>query len=426
MIGFVLVTLLAADAGTPLALKDAIALAHAKNPQVAIASADAARAGTLVKQGYALFYPTVDSQAVYQLNDRRLYSPETTVDILGEPVTFPQQVFQPWWTLRWQVQVQQNLSFHGPAFPLLRQAKAGARAASFGETAVKADVAFAVARAYYAALTADTVVAVAEDAVAAARELQRVADVKRQNGRATEAEVLRAKVRVAESNQALLSAKSAAEEARETIADLIGTAGPFTLTRPARPAEPATSTPPVRPDLLAARAVVTGTEAARVAAFRNWYPTLALQGRYSGYETSDGKLFGQPPESYALIGVAQMSIFDGTLKYWQVREAKEQVRSARAREDAAKLAADAEERRARRRVTSTRESELLAKERLALATKARELVAGQYELGVATQLERLDADSAFAAARREAAASELEADLAVLELQRALGLAIAP
>lgn len=424
-----LVLLLAAESGTPLSLADAIAQAQQKNPQVAIASADAARAGTLVRQGYALFYPTVDGQAVHQVNDRRLrtagsFDPDGPGGI--DPLPLEQEVFQPWWTLRWQVQVQQNLSFHGPALPLLRQAKAGAEAATFGETAVKADIAFAVARAYYAALTADTVVSVAEDAVAAAKELQRVADVKRQNGRATEAEVLRAKVRVAESNQALLSAKRAAEEARETIADLIGSSGPFTLTRPARPAEPAESVVASRPDLLAAKAAVRGTEAATTAAFRSWYPTLAVQGRYSGYETSDGQLFGQPPESYALIGVAQMSIFDGNLKYWQLREAKEQVRAARAREDAARLAADADERRARRRAASTRESEALAKERLELATKARELVAGQYELGVATQLERLDADSAFAAARREAAASELEADLAVLELRRALGLAIAP
>lgn len=424
--------LFAADAGgepaAPLPLSEAISLAHAKNPQVEIAAADAARAGTLVKQGYSLFYPTVDGQGTMQWNDRRLLTPETELVLGGETYRFPQQVFQPWWVMRWQLQVQQNLSFHGPAIPLLRQAKAGARAASHAEDAVRTDVAFAVARAYYAGLTADTVVAVAEEARTAAAELLRVATVKRQNGRATEAEVLRAKLRVAETDQALASARRGAEEARETLADLVGTAGPFALSRPARPTDPAAQRKPdaPRPEIAAAQAAVGGATAAKTAAIRRWYPTVGVRATYGGYETSDGTLFGQPKESYSIIALAQFSIFDGTLKYWQVREAREQVRAARAREQAATLAVEADERRARRHVAATRETEALAKERLELATKARELVSGQYELGVATQLERLDAESAFAAARREAAASELEADLAILELRRALGLALLP
>ena len=420
--------LFAADAGASLPLADAIAAAYAKNPQVEIAAADAARARTLVKQGYALFYPTLDGQGTMQWNDRRLLTPETEFTIGGQTTTIPQQVFQPWWTLRYQVQAQQNLSFHGPAIPLLRQAKAGAQAASLAEDAVRADVAFAVARAYYAALTADTVVAVTEEARAAAAELLRVATVKRQNGRATEAEVLRAKLRVAETDQALASSRRVSEEARETLADLIGRAGPFALSRPARPSDAAGAAAPDAPraEVAAARAAVGGAAAASSAAVRQWYPTLGVRATYGGYESSDGKLFGQPKESYSVVALAQVSIFDGTLKYWQVREAREQVRAAKAREEATTLAAEADERRARRKVAATRETEGLAKERLALATKARELVSGQYELGVATQLERLDADSAFAAARREAAAAELDADLAVLELRRALGLALDP
>ena len=410
------------DAASPLPLADAVALAAARNPQVEIAAADSARAAAVVQQGYALFLPTVDGSLAQQWNDRRLLTPET--EIFGE--TIPQQVFQPWWTLRWQLQAQQNLSFHGPAIPLLRQAKAGSRAARELESAARADVAFAVARAYYAALTADTLVTVAEDARAAAAELQRVTEVRRQAGRATEAELLRAKVRVAESEQALRSARNASEEARETLADVVGKPGPFALTRPARPADPPSSEAASRPEVAAATEAVAGAAAARSAAFRQWYPTLGVTALYQGYETSDGQLFGQPRESYALLAVARMNFFDGTLKYWQLREAREQHRGAIARESAARLTADAELRRARRRVESARENESLAKERLALATKARELVATQYELGVATQLERLDADSAFAAARREAGAAELDTDVAVFELRRALGLPLLP
>lgn len=402
-----------------LPLAEAMSLAAAKNPQVEIAAADAARAATLVKQGYALFLPTIEGQAAWQYNHERF-----AVEVGNREF-----VFQPWWRRNWQLTAQQNLSFHGPALPLLQQAKAGARSASYAEDAVRADIGFAVARAYYAALTADTVVSVAEDARVASAELLRVATVKRQNGRATEAEVLRAKVRVAETDQALASARRAAEEARESVADLIGVAGPFRFTRPARPPDPAASTTsgaPLRAEVAAAHAAVGSADAANTAAFRRWYPTLGVQATYSGYDTSDGKLFGQPKESYSVVALAQVTLFDGTLKYWQVRETRAQLRAAKAREQSTRLAAEADERRSRRRVAGTQETESLARERLTLATKARELVAGQYELGVATQLERLDAESAFAAARREAAATELEADLAILELRRALGLPLLP
>lgn len=408
------------SAARELPLSEAMSLAASKNPQVEVAAADASRAQTLVKQGYALFLPTIEAQGAWQYNHERLTQPFPGGEI----------VFQPWWRRTWQVTANQNLSFHGPALPLLQQAKAGARSASFAEDVVRADIGFAVARAYYAALTADTVVAVADDARTAAAELLRVATVKRQNGRATDAEVLRAKLRVAESDQALASARRAAEEARETVADLIGVTGPFRFTRPARAPDPsavaATSGAPLRAEIQAAHAAVGFADAANTAAFRRWYPTLGVQATYSGYDTSDGELFGQPKQSYAIVALASVTLFDGTLKYWQTRETRAQVRAAKAREESTRLAAEADERRSRRRVAAAAETEALAKERLSLATTARELVAGQYELGVATQLERLDADSAFAAARREAAATELEADLAILELRRALGLALLP
>ena len=411
----------AEPSAAPLSLVEAIALAQTKNPQIAIAEADAARAHTLVKQGYALFLPTVEAQGAWQYNHERLAREFGTEEL----------VFQPWWRRTWQVTANQSLSFHGPALPLLRQAKAGALSASFAEDAVRADIAFAVARAYYAALTADTVVTVAEDARTAGAELLRVATVKRQNGRATEAEVLRAKVRVAETDQALASARRAAEETRESVADLIGARGPFRFTRPSRPPDPSAAPSPsagapLRAEVSAAHAAVGVADAANTAAFRNWYPTLGVRATYSGYDTSDGELFGQPTQSYAVIALAQVTLFDGTLKYWQTRETRAQLRAAKAREQSTQLAAEADERRSRRRVVATQESEALAKERLTLATKVRELVAGQYELGVATQLERLDADSASTAARREAAATELEADLAILELRRALGLPLLP
>lgn len=413
-LGFLLATPL-----TPLTLQDAWARGAARNPQLQAAAAESARAATLVKQGRTLFYPVIEARGAMQWNDERI-----AFDV--GPTEF---VVQPWWTLNWQVTAQQNLSFHGPGVPLLRQARALADQAELIAAQAGNEVAFAIARAYYSALAAESAARVADEARTAAAELLRVTRGRAEGGRATQVEVLRARLRVAEADQAVAQAKRATEEAQSILGDLIGDPGPFALTRPPRPAAPPAPSAgeddraplPKRPDVLAAMRSADAAEAARSAALRQFYPTVGVQALYAGYQTSDGELFGQSPDRMALIAAVNVPLFDGTLKYWQHREKREAARSARAQAASTLSTATADLRRSRRATATAAESERLAAERLALAESVRELVLGQYTLGAATQLEVLDADAARSAARREAAQAELESDLAILDLQRAMG-----
>lgn len=412
---------LALFAPRALTLEDAVAIAQKQNSGVQVARAEAARAETVNHQAMSLFLPQVDARSTMQWNDKKISYPGFTAG--------SEFVLQPWWTLSWQVTASQNLSLYGPGLPLLRQAHAATRAAGALSSEAKLEAGFATARAYYAALEADSLSQLAEQSRGAANEMLRQTQGRRDAGRATEAEALRAKLRVAESAQAAATAKRAAEEARETLADLLGERGPFVLSRPERPAAPASvadepATLARRPDVAAAREAVTGATDARLAAARQYYPTLTVTGLYSGYTTSDGTLFGQAPSRLAVLGVATVPIFDGNLKYWQLREKREAVHAAEARAGATQAAAAADLRRASRKVDAAREAETLSHERLALAERTRELVSGQYSLGAATQLELLDADAAQSAVRREASQAELEADLAVLDLRRAMGLPI--
>ena len=401
-----------------LTLDDAVAIAARKNPQALVAVAEAARAETVNHQALSLFQPVVEGRTTFQWNDKR---------IVFDPLnTGNGPVLQPHWTLNYQLSASENLALYGPALPLLRQARATTRAAAALSSEAKLEAGFAAARAYYAALEADSLAQVAQDSRAGAAELLRQTTGRREAGRATEAEVLRAKLRVAESDGALASAKRAAEEAHESLVDVLGEPGPFVLSRPPRPASPQEIDEPVslarRPDVGAAREAIAGADDARKAAARQYYPTLTVTGLYSGYTTSDGTLFGQDRTRYTLLGVATIPIYDGNLKYWQLREKRELVRETTARADAATAIASADLRRTHRRIAGAREAEQLSKERLALAERARELVSGQYQLGAATQLELLDSDGALSAARRDASQAELEADVAVLDLRRAMGL----
>lgn len=406
-------------AATPLSLQDAWARGASRNPQLQAAAAESARAATLVKQGRTLFYPVIEARGAMQWNDER-------IAFQAGPTEF---VVQPWWTLNWQVTAQQNLSFHGPAVPLLRQAHALADQAELLAAQAGNEVAFAIARAYYAALAAESAARVADEARVAAAELLRVTRGRAEGGRATQVEVLRARLRVAEADGAVAKARRATEEAQSVLGDLIGDPGPFALTRPPRPAAPPAITAddaeraPLlkRPDVAAAMRSADAADAARSAAMRQFYPTVGLQALYAGYQTSDGELFGQSPDRMALIAAVNVPLFDGTLKYWQHREKREAARAARAQAAATVSSATADLRRSRRATATAAETERLSAERLALAESVRELVLGQYTLGAATQLEVLDADAARSAARREAAQAELESDLAILDLQRAMG-----
>ncbi|HVO31691.1 MAG TPA: TolC family protein [bacterium] len=419
MIALALSLLLAAPpAPRALSLADALGLAAKRNPEVRAAEAEAERVHDVDRQALSFFFPTVEARATMQWNDRRLA-------FSAGPTTF---VLQPWWTANWQVVATENLALYGPAIPLLRQANAAQRAASAVTAQTREEISFAAARAYYAALEADALVAVAEEAKSSAAELLRQTEGKKSAGRATEADVLRAKLRVSETAQAADQTHRGADEAHAMLADVLGDAGPFALARPPRPATPAGSEDPPesslahRADVAAASEAVTGADLAKTAAARQFLPSLSVSGVYSGYATSDGDLFGQLPTRYSVLGVASIPIFDGNLKYWQLREKRAALAEAHAREEAARTAASADLRRAKSRLAAARDAETLSHERLTLAERTRELVSGSYQLGAATQLEILDADAARSAAQRDAAQAELEVDVAILDLRRALGL----
>jgi len=309
-----------------------------------------------------------------------------------------------------------------------RQARAGADATLAGLQRTRQTVTNDVQRAYYGALVAADFVAVAEGALTSAREHLRVAQARQDAGVAPRFDVLRAKARGAQSEQALIQARNGLNLARAALNHAMGVGQDreFVLTTPlAEPTDTAgldltalvSRARETRPEIHQTQALIEAAGAGVSLARSAKHPTLGVAWMYSRpLETSAFQV-----SNWTLALTAGLNIFDGRQTSAAVSRARHERERARGLLEQVRQGIALQVRQAYLDLDSARERITAATAGVTEAEEAHRVAGLRYEAGVGISVEVIDAEVAVASAGNDYARAVYDYNVAAAQLEYAVG-----
>ncbi len=332
----------AAESGAPLTLGEAVLLALKENPGLKAAgfnlpAAEAqvakARARFLPQIGFFQTYSTSDNPAqvfTHKLNQRRFTAEDFLLNNLNNP--------NPYSNFRTGLVANQPLFQAGEAYLGYRQARLGKEAAASQVLAQRQKVIYQVTQAYYGRQLAEARLRVIGEARNTAAANRKLVQARFDSGAVVRADLLSADVHLAKLTQEELAAAGQVEIARSALATAVGLpeVGSRSLAAAPREAAPlpgnledlekvaAEKRPDLRRLTLAARIARQEHLKARL----NYLPRLNLTAEY---DVDQRYLFGRSADSYTVMAVLHLNLFNGLANLAREREAR--ARAAQAQEE---------------------------------------------------------------------------------------------
>jgi len=285
-----------------------------------------------------------------------------------------------------------------------------------------------VTGAFHRSLLAERNIAVAEEAMAAARRHEQTARDLLDQGMALRSDLLRAQVRVSEVEAMLLTAEN---QQRLAAADLNRVMGVdqsrrYQLVEPPEPAgKPAENLDTLlaeargtRPDLRRLMLLEQSAAEAVAAARGRFLPQVNL---VASYDRNDRDFLGNDGEYWTVMAVATLPLFDGMATRAEVARARaEQNRLAALRREAEQRV-ELEVRRALDNLAEALSRLTVARRAVELAERSLTLVEDRYAAGMAPITEVLETEAARTRTCAEEARARYDVNLARTDLDLAVG-----
>jgi outer membrane protein len=413
--------------GETLTLQRAIAMALAANADVDAARAAQAEAAAGRDAASRAWLPRITLEEGWQRGDQpvfvfgsllaqqRFTEANFAVQSLNHPAPLSNH--------RAAVLLQQSIFDAGNM-----RARADAAAASFALSGVdhrrvEADTAVAVVRAYGDALIAEASGRVARAAIQSTTQDVARAEARHDRGLATAADVLSLKVHLAETQARAISADGEARIARAQLNSVLGVAIDTDWELVPPPVTTPRITPALdvsladRPDVSAAAIQVDAADAAAREARTLLMPRVGVEG---GYEWN-GSSWTNRAAAW-LVGVrAELSLSVGGAEAARARAAAHAVERARAQKTSVERAARVDLLAARERLDAALAREDVAIGAVSHARESERIIRERYEAGLAGVTDVLHAADAVLAAESLEITSHIDALVASVMLDRALG-----
>lgn len=324
-----------------LTLPEAILLALRENPGLKAAGLEVPAAEAEVAQARARFLPRLDATEAYtysdspsqvfmsKLNQRRFTQQDFLLHNLNEP--------SPYGNFRTGLSLSQPLFQAGEAYLGYQQAKLRREMAAARVLSRRQELIFQVTKAYFGVQLAQEALRVAQQAVETARLNRKLVEDRFHEGAAIKADVLSAEVHLAKLRQEELSAANRVKVAQSALDTAIGVPGASSRPLTPAPKEPAPLPGAIetlekvaqenRPDLkhLELAAQVAQKEYAK--ARWNFLPRARVVAQY---DVDQRTLFGSSGESFTIMALLNLNLFNGLADLARIRETK--AKEAQARE----------------------------------------------------------------------------------------------
>jgi outer membrane protein len=410
-----------------LTLDQALAMARTNNRGLIAERAKLAQAQTNVEQAWTALFPTVGAQGKYTRNNRGFEFGGMPAQV--DPVTG--MVLRPAIdSLKIQKVDQLDLGINATApllapaaYPALDAVKTNVRAAEATFEVSQATVLVAVARAFLASAVADEVLVARRSSIDVARATLKNAETRKASGTVTKVDVDRAELALVRAEQLEREAQYGREQAYRALATLIGAEGPFQI-KPEIPAAPPPDARDVnmalhlRPEFRALELTVQSLDAQRRAHAWRWAPTLSAFGNARVFNYDN---FAKEHHAWAVGAQLDWLLFDGGGRDAQRHLAAAQAVEAQARAEVLRETIRDDLANGHSQLQTKKRGLEAAERQVALSRETFDLVRVQYEAGIGTQLDLLQAQDAMVSAHLGLAQAHFDVAAADLALRHAAG-----
>ena len=398
-----------------VSIEEALALAARNNPDLMNVDEQLLQAQASYEQAWAMVLPAAGAE--YQITWNEEEVAFAMPGMAEEIVVVPDR--------------QDTMSFYATtklfdasAFATIRQADQGKELTGHSARQARSDLLVGVASAYYQAEAQRKLIEVARLNFENAREFKRLTDARNELGMNTKIDVLRSEQGLLDAEKELEDAKDAFGLALLALAHLVGETNVFDIAEPPRPemvgVEPdqlvdiALSN---REDYRAQREALGLAETGKVVTAAKFLPTVDLTYSYS--KSAEAGLSGD--ESSMVILGAKWSILEGGSRMAQLKidESNIRVESNNLRALELEISEDVQE--ALTEVKKSERNVKLAEKQVEIAEESYRSLNRQYEVGLASSLDVIDAFTMLGNARNGLVIERLMLDLSVLNLNRAVG-----
>jgi len=426
----------ALDSMRTLTVEECIAIAMEQNPNAIIGMKTVQSAKANVLGAVSNFLPQLNASSSYNHSVQSYVDPLSgiTIDGLEIPERFLERTSDSYSA---SLSLSQSLYRGGYNFSNLAYARAGHQVARDSYTQTRQSLTLEVKVRYYDLLTASRLVQVAEELVHSSQEQVKLEENLFDIGAATEANVLRAKVKLGEDRLALITARNNLSIARANLNDILGwdldtemeLVDDLEVQKPLLELSSLTKLALTeQPAVKIARAQHRQAKASLGMAKSGRLPKLSASGSYSWY---DSDLPEDAPDwrnhdSWSVGLSLSIPVFDGFSTKSNIRQAQlntaiadEQLGQAQSEVSLAVKRAFLSVREAEQRIQVTEES-------LALAEEERRLAEERYRLGASFLLELIDSQVAYSTAQTNYISALYDYKLALAQLEQAVGAPLAP
>lgn len=409
-------------------LSDAIARAMAMNPDLVSAIQQLASADATLARARAEFYPTLGVSEQYgvsnnpvtafmfQLNQRQL----NPVQDFNQPPTTD--------NFQTQLQFQHNLYSGGRRKHQMHAASAKSQAAAGNLVALRNQLVFRVAEAYYRVLQARDLAGVRREAVTQVEQHLKIVETRFRNETAVKSDVLMVEVRLAEVQESLITAENQLKLGWAVLENVIGGSVQTRRLPDAIPSAPWSEE--VQEIEMAVAAA--SNERAEIGSMANQRQAAAegilsaKSGKRLGvdlvtqYDVFTGD-FQRGADSFFAGVVLRMNLFDGGRTRTEIARAVAQFRELQSRERRLMLDIELDVRRAYLQLQDARARLEVAARAIEQGRESLREIEVRYRGQTATITQLIDAQVALSNTRVRRTTAEADVEIARAALQRAMG-----
>lgn len=339
-------------------------------------------------------------------------------------------VIQPESASSWGLRVDESFSLSGRELTALEIARQSVDKSRLDLTAAREDYLLRnVAASYYGVLMARRNLEIADANLARLTTYRNAAEVRLKVGEVTKTVLLRTESELSGAKSDQLQAKNGLELAFSVLANNCGLKDPFTLKEvPGDPGEgPLTPLAVFQDQALGSRSDLKGLEVQRQVAARQtayaegaFWPSVALTAAYGGADQYPASANLNRESIYAGVAL-NFPFFEGGLRKAELAESKTRERQATLLYEDLKNAIDIEVRTAYLDLITQQGTLRFLEDQLVFARDNERAVARQFQEGLASSLDLLDANTQLVSAERKRVSALYNYQLALLKMKKATG-----
>ncbi len=332
----------------------------------------------------------------------------------------------------WGIRLDETVSMNGRELTALDISRQGIAKSQYDLRAVREDYLLRyVAASYYNVLMARKNLDIADSNLDRLQKYREATEKRLRIGEVTRTVLLRAEGELSGAKSDRLQALNALDLATAVLASNVGIQGTFSLRETPTAEAELQAVDRFREQAFAVRADLKSLEVQKQIAAGQikyaegaFWPTVSLSGVYSGSDQSPGTSSLNRESLYGGVAL-NFPFFEGGLRRAELSEAKARERQASLQYEDYKKGIDIEVQSAYLDLVTQKGILQFLNDQLAFARDNYNAVARQFEFGLSTSLDVLDANTLLVSAERKAASALYSYRLAHLKMKKATGTLLA-